>query len=128
MIGGFNTNIRYKGRMFHVQTEDSGQANPKIVTLLYEGGVILPSTKSSYRDQVTADNLQSVVRELMEQQHSLMVQALKDGELDEVVGIAEVVDAAAAAKKTVKGSRKTFGEGIVTDRPLDEVVLAHLTA
>jgi len=128
MIGGFNTNIRYKGRMFHVQTEDSGKANPKIVTLLYEGGVILTSTKSSYQDQIEADNLQSVVRELMEQQHSLMVQSLKDGELDEVVGIAEAKDAAATAKKTAKGSRKTFGEGIVTDRPLDEVVLAHFNS
>ena len=128
MIGGFNTNIRYKGRMFHVQTEDSGKAKPKIVTLLYEGGVILTSTKSSYEDQVGSDNLQSVVRELMEQQHSLMVQALKDGELDEVVGIAEAVDAAAAAKKTGKGSRKTFGEGIITDRPLDEVVVAHFSS
>ena len=128
MIGGFNTNIRYKGRMFHVQTEDSGKSNPKIVTLLYEGGVILTSTKSSYEDQVAADNLASVVRELMEQQHSLMVQSLKDGELDQVVGIAEAKDAAAKAKKTAKGSRKTFGEGIVTDRPLDEVVLAHFNS
>ena len=128
MIGGFNTNVRYKGRMFHVQTEDSGKANPKIVTLLYEGGVILTSTKSSYQDRVKSDDLQAVVRELMEQQHSLMVQSLKDGELDEVVGIAEPKDAGAAAKKKSKGaSRPTFGEGIISDRPLDEVVLAHFS-
>ena len=60
MIGGFNTNVQYQGRTFHVQTEDSGHANPKIVTLLYEGGVILTSTKTSYEDRVSADNLEAV--------------------------------------------------------------------
>jgi len=49
MLGGFNTNVRYRGRKFHVQTEDNGRANPKIITLLYEGGVILTSRKRAYR-------------------------------------------------------------------------------
>ena len=43
MVGGFNTNVRYSGRIFHVQTEDGGATSPRIVTLLYEGGSILPT-------------------------------------------------------------------------------------
>ena len=129
MQGGFNTNIKYKGRTFHVQTEDSGHANPKIITLLYEGGVILTSKKSSYEDRVSAENLQSVVKELMEEQHGEMVRALKDGSLDDVITGNATQSGAGTGKKAAKSSRApSFGEGIITDRPLDEVILAHLSA
>ncbi len=124
MIGGFNTNVQYQGRTFHVQTEDSGHANPKIVTLLYEGGVILTSTKTSYEDRVSADNLQDVVKELMEEQHSAMVQALKGAKLDDV--IAGPAGAGKAGGKASGGRAPRFGEGLIGDRPLDEVVIAHL--
>lgn len=125
MIGGYNTNVKYKGRTFHVQTEDSGHANPKIITLLYEGGVILTSKKSSYEDRVSADNLEDVVKELMEEQHSAMVQSLKGGSLD------QVVSGGAGAKQAVGkasggGREPRFGEGLISDRPLDEVVIRHL--
>lgn len=125
MIGGFNTNVKHQGRTFHVQTEDSGHANPKIITLLYEGGVILTSKKSSYEDKVSAENLEDVVKDLMEEQHSAMVQALKAGSLD------EVINGGAGAKKAAgqdKGASRAqrFGEGVISDRPLDEVVIAHL--
>ena len=60
-----------------------------MVTLLYEGGVILTSRKTSYEDQLETEDLETVVRELMEHQHRDLVRALKDGELDVVVGIAE---------------------------------------
>ena len=35
MLVGFNTNISYKDKIYHVQTEDSGKVNPVVVTLLY---------------------------------------------------------------------------------------------
>ena len=132
MLGGFNTNVGYRGRTFHVQTEDSGQGNPKIVTLLYEGGTILTSRKSSYEEIVSAENLESVVRELMEEQHREVVQALKAGELDGVIG----VDGGAAQPKKRSGRGKApaprlsanFGDGIITDTPMDELVLAHLAS
>ncbi len=125
MLGGFNTNIRYGGRVFHVQTEDSGHANPKIVTLLYEGGVILTSKKSSYEDKVSADNLESVVRELMEQQHSALVQGLKGGSFDEIVGISQGKGKKGAARKA---AAPRFGEGVIGDRTLDEVIVDHLAS
>lgn len=129
MTGGFNTNVRYQGRTFHVQTEDSGHANPKIVTLLYEGGTILTSKKSSYEDKVSAENLESVVKELMERQHSEMVQALRAGKLDEVVSKKKGKRGGKRASAKAGGAADQtppFGKGVVTERPLDEVVITHL--
>ena len=83
MLVGFNHNIMYRGGVFHVQTEDSGVDNPHIVTLLYQGGVIICSTKTSYSDIVRMDNLAQVVEELMKEQHKQMMRRLKGGEFDE---------------------------------------------
>ena len=82
MLMGFNHNIRYKGEVFHVQTEDSGIANPHITTLLYRGGVILCSQKTSYSDILKMDILEVVVEELMKEQHKNMMRRLKSGEFD----------------------------------------------
>jgi hypothetical protein len=83
MVLGFNHNVTYKGEVFHVQTEDSGVNNPHIITLLYRGGVILCSKKTSYADIVKMDNLDSVVEELMKAQHKELMRRLKSGEFDE---------------------------------------------
>jgi hypothetical protein len=83
MILGFNHNVVYKGEVFHVQTEDSGINNPHIITLLYRGGVILCSKKTSYADILKMDNFESVVEELMKAQHKELMRRLKSGEFDE---------------------------------------------
>lgn len=83
MVLGFNHNLQYKGEIFHVQTEDSGVANPHIITLLYRGGVILCSQKTSYSDILKMDNLEVVVEELMKEQHKNMMRRLKMGEFDD---------------------------------------------
>jgi hypothetical protein len=187
MVGGFNTNVRYRGHTYHIQTEDSGPAIAKIVTLLYEGGSILFSRKTSYSSE--ASNAQpGAVRTLMEKQHCQMVEALKAGELDaEISGdgrgaresssaaargkepttpagpmrpaaggrpAAEARraagssasagpapaptpaaggDASATASRAATGSRRAgdlreFGQGIITPKPLDELILAQLAA
>jgi hypothetical protein len=83
MVLGFNHNITYKGEVFHVQTEDSGVANPHIITLLYRGGVIISSKKTSYSDILKMESLELVVEELMKEQHKEMMRRLKAGEYDE---------------------------------------------
>ncbi len=85
MVVGFNHNFRYKGEVYHIQTEDSGMKNPNIVTLLYQGGTILASKKTSYADIIRVDNLDQVVEELMKEQHKEMLRSLKAGELDAVI-------------------------------------------
>src|SRR5688500_7700470 len=88
-VTGFNHNIKHKGKVYHVQTEDSGVANPHIITHLFVGGNILASKKTSYADIVNAENLAEVVRELMEEQHKEMLRNLINGVYDnvETVGV-----------------------------------------
>jgi ketol-acid reductoisomerase len=83
MVLGFNHNIQYKGEIFHIQTEDSGVETPHIITLLYRGGIIISSKKTSYADIIRMDNLEKVVEELMKDQHKEMLRRLKSGEFDE---------------------------------------------
>ncbi len=82
MVVGFNHNVRYKGDIFHIQTEDSGINAPHIITLLYRGGTIISSKKTSYADIIKMENLEQVVEELMKEQHKEMLRRLKAGDFD----------------------------------------------
>ncbi|MFL5303468.1 MAG: hypothetical protein ACJ79R_24355 [Anaeromyxobacteraceae bacterium] len=84
MLAGFNHNVKHKGKLYHVQTEDSGVANPHVITHLFVGGNILASKRTSYADLVGAGDLAAVVRPIMEQQHKEMLRNLVNGVYDEV--------------------------------------------
>ena len=79
MLVGYNTNISYKKKVFHVQTEDSGQDNPVIITLLYHQGAILASKKTSYEHLLNETDLKEKVRKLMQEQHKQMIRELISG-------------------------------------------------
>jgi len=98
MVVGFNHNFSYKGQVYHVQTEDSGIRNPHIITLLYRGGTILASKKTSYADIIKIDSLETVVEELMKTQHREMLRLLKNGDFDEILGLTPATAKVAAAK------------------------------
>ncbi len=83
MIVGFNHNVLYRGVGFHVQTEDSGLKSPSLVTLLYHGGIIVSSQKTSYADILGIDNLSHVVEELAKEQHKGMLRRLTKGDFDQ---------------------------------------------
>ena len=83
-ILGYNHNVRYRGLVFHVQTEDSGVNNPNIITHLFVGGNILASKKTSYSELLKAENLQELVRQLMEDQHKQMLRNVVTGAYDNV--------------------------------------------
>jgi hypothetical protein len=89
MVGGFNHNVKHRGLVYHVQTEDSGLQNPHIITHLFVGGNILASKKTSYADIARAENLPQVVRELMEEQHKEMLRNLINGVYDDIGAAAE---------------------------------------
>jgi hypothetical protein len=94
---GYNTNIRHKGKVFHIQTEDSGITKPHVMTHLFaDGGRILKSQKTSYAHLLEADDLATQVKKLMQDQHKAMFIALRQGQFDEMAGV-EVSPAAAVA-------------------------------
>jgi len=83
---GYNNNVRYKGRVFHIQTEDSGAKYAHIITHLFmDGGRILKSVKTSYAASVDSDLRAEIVRDLMKQQHKAMAIALRGGSFDGMV-------------------------------------------
>jgi hypothetical protein len=79
MLVGYNTNISYKGTVYHVQTEDSGLRNPHIITLLYNKGTILSRKKISYANIAAAPEYKETVREMMKEQHKAMIKELIAG-------------------------------------------------
>jgi len=87
MITGYNHNVKYKDRVFHVQTEDSGVQNPHIITHIFIGGNIIESKKTSYADIAKSDRLEEVVVELMQGQHKSMLKALIAGQLDAKIAV-----------------------------------------
>jgi len=81
MITGFNTDIKHKTKVYHVQTEDKGRENPKIETLVYLGGEILDSTKVAYRNDPPLS--EESISERMETQHKRVIRNIKIGKYDD---------------------------------------------
>jgi hypothetical protein len=79
MLVGYNDNITYKGKVYHVQTEDSGIKNPVIITLLYYKGTILSSKKTDYSHLIESPDMKNTVREVMKAQHKAMLHELHEG-------------------------------------------------
>jgi hypothetical protein len=149
MITGANTNVRHRGMIFHVQTEDSGRANPHIISHVYHHGTILASEKTRYADQVDCEDLEAIVRGLIETQHTSMLARLKAGSFDTAIDerlgstgsstdgismstptpVSEAKERPATPAPSAPEAARTsrgFGEGIVSQKPLDEVILEYL--
>ena len=149
MVVGFNHNFRYQGEIYHVQTEDSGRKSPHIITLLYKGGNILASRKTSYADICKIDNLEQVVEELMKEQHKEMLRRLKSGEFDALIESRKAVataprkaaDAATAPapetlsapppkeapdKPAASSPASEPGRKAALESSLDEIILSYL--
>jgi hypothetical protein len=161
MLSGFNTNVRHRSIVFHVQSEDSGRSHPHVITHLYHGGTILASEKTSYADQLDAADLPAVVKALMERQHKSVLRRLVSGAFDELIrerlgdpgfagggeprgaprptpepeaaaptaraaGASAGDGADAATLREPRAGDRSFGAGIVSERPLDEVILDYL--
>lgn len=87
---GYNNNVRHRGRIFHIQTEDSGVASPRIMTHLFaDGGRIVRSTRTDYSEHLERDDMAAVVKNMMKEQHKAMFVALRSGELDELIGFGD---------------------------------------
>lgn len=81
---GYNTNVRHLGRLYHIQTEDSGSAKAHIFTHLFaDGGRIIASKKTTYDQYVGTDHYPEVVKLLMRESHKAMFIALRDGLFDD---------------------------------------------
>lgn len=144
---GYNTNVRHKGKLYHIQTEDSGIDHPHVITHLFaDGGRIVASKKTSYAERVGSEGLVDQVKKLMQAQHKAIFIALRDGVYDEdgseSPAPAEKVDGAQVSElappateaappapvRPARPVRSLFGGELLGDKSLDEVILTYLAA
>ncbi|HEY5922443.1 MAG TPA: hypothetical protein VIV11_12265 [Kofleriaceae bacterium] len=80
-ILGYNHNVRYRGLVFHVQTEDSGMLNPHLFTHLFYEGVIVSTRKLVYDSGSNED----AIKALMQAQHKAVMKDLRKGTFDDKI-------------------------------------------
>jgi hypothetical protein len=90
MITGYNTDVRHNDVLFHVQTEDKGVGNPLIESLVYVGGQVLASKRTSYADLLAAGEDEKSVMAMMDHQHRTMIAAIRHGKFADKVGEAHL--------------------------------------
>jgi hypothetical protein len=105
MIVGYNTDIKYRQEVFHIQTEDKGQGNPLIETLVYLHGEILLSRRISYAHLLESAEKIKKVKSLMKTQHDQVIGELKEGRFSHLMSM-DTQD--------------------IEDKTLDEMVLEYL--
>jgi hypothetical protein len=87
---GYNNDVDYRGKKFHIQTEDHGENDPRIESQIFHQGQILDTEIVSYAelleeyDESTANEK---VRSLMWATHRGLYKRLASGEYDEQVGL-----------------------------------------
>jgi len=82
MITGYNTDVRHREVVFHVQTEDKGAANPFIESMIYVGGQVLATKRANYADLLAAGRDEKEIVALMDHQHRTMIAAIRHGKFD----------------------------------------------
>jgi hypothetical protein len=126
MLVGYNTNVTFKGNVYHVQTEDSGLKNPVIITLLYIKGTILSSKKISYAHIASSPDYKEKVRELMKQQHKSMIKELVSGKFtSEPSKKATVSDEEKKVEEMEQSHEETGVKGQI-DKGLDDILLDYI--
>jgi len=135
---GYNTNVRHGGKLFHIQTEDSGANHGHIFTHLFaDGGRIIASKKTTYAQFIDTGHFPDIVKQLMRESHKAMFIALRDGLFDEdeqegAKKIAEmeisVQPEGSASPKSVPASGNGIGPGMPTPVDLDVDALERAAA
>lgn len=82
---GYNHNIPHRGRLYHVQTEDSGLSKEHIFTHVFYDGTIIASNKVVYDAKADVPDLDAHIIGLMQESHKSMIRSLRRGEYDEKI-------------------------------------------
>jgi hypothetical protein len=130
VITGFNTDIKHNEKVYHIQTEDKGLQNPYIESLVYVGGEILASKKTSYAEQVKTGVDEKWIGSLMEQQHRTMIAAIKRGRFDHPADATKSAPlrggASTVSAETGGAAGPATGDG--DEKTLDQVIIDYLAS
>jgi hypothetical protein len=145
VITGFNTDVKHRNRVFHIQTEDKGESNPCVESLVYVGGEILATKRTSYAEVIKATGRDdTAVQDLMEQQHRTMIAAIQRGRFDGPNGGVQIPEGMSASSEpdgdvTVDGRMAAAEKAdatappgstspVAADRSLDQMILDYLAS
>jgi hypothetical protein len=146
MITGYNTDVRHGDVVFHVQTEDKGLSNPCIESLIYVGGQVVASRRSSYAQMLEEGKDEKDIVALMDHQHRTMIAAIRHGKFDSklaslaarpagtvITGQQVMPPGPAAAASpaapaiTAPAPARAAASASAAERTLDQVILEYLT-
>lgn len=125
VLTGYNTDIEYSGTVYHVQTEDKGQDNPLVESLVYTSGEILYTRRTPYHDLIAEEIDKGAVATLMERQHRTIVQAVEAGGVDRLTGTIAVTNEDDTTITSKDARRQSPAND---DSSLDQVILDYLEA
>jgi hypothetical protein len=126
MITGHNTDVKYGDLVLHVQTEDKGQSNPFIESLIYFGGQVVVAKRASYADLLQNGKGDEDIMALMEHQHRMMIKAIHAGKFDDKIRLFAPLGSRDRTEEDEVAAGFDFNEE--SGRTLDQVILEYLTS
>jgi hypothetical protein len=96
LLTGYNTDVRFEGQTYHVQSEDRGRANPVLESLVYCGGQILHQGRPPYDALVRREATEAAVAAVLDRQHRDLVRRARHGEFAAAAGPGGLPNAGAA--------------------------------
>jgi hypothetical protein len=84
MIFGFNTDVKHGDTIYHVQTE-AHLANHTFQSIVFLRGQCIGKKSGSYADASDASQTDQQLHELLKTQHREIVEAIREGRLEEVL-------------------------------------------
>ncbi|MGZ4816229.1 MAG: hypothetical protein ACXVZV_12520 [Terriglobales bacterium] len=88
MIFGFNTDVKHGDTVYHVQTE-AHPANHTFQSIVFVRGQCIAKKSGSYAEASDAAQNDQQLHELLKTQHRHIVEAIREGRLDEVLNSTE---------------------------------------
>ncbi|HUK56974.1 MAG TPA: hypothetical protein VLY20_09990 [Nitrospiria bacterium] len=128
MITGLNTDVEHQGKIYHVQTEDTGRKTATIVTILFQAGAILASRKTAYADIVNAENLPATLKDMMNEQHKKMIEDLQTGRVSLETSRPGTKPAAVQPPAASKAPEHRPPPASGGKKSLDDMILDYLAA
>ena len=79
---GLSQEVRYKGAVFYVQTQDMGSESGYVESLIYKAGTLITSRKSYYYSHLRSPDLPERVAQLLREQHQAVIRDIEIGRFD----------------------------------------------
>ena len=123
----FSALITLEGEIYNAETEDLGIQNPTIITHIYHKGKIVSSNKISYRDILNEPDLDMRLKEIVQRQQHLAIEALKKEKFVKRIRYQDYLKEIKALLKTnSKEKALELLNDAVIDYPHNPIIVSYL--